>query len=168
MAADVTNALDTRDNILTQLAQQIGITTTVNADGGMSIYTDGGVTLFQGGTARTVAFSPTTTYTPTTTGNAVYVDGVPIRQLVRDDVHVRQSGLTTLRDNTAVTYQAQLDNIAGGLITAFAESDQVGSGPNLPGLVTTPIATSLPASVAGLAGQIAINPSIDPNQGGNP
>src|SRR5262249_57398707 len=45
-------------------------------------------------------------------------------------------------------------------------SDQVGSGPNLPGLVTTPVA--LPASVAGLAGQIAINPSVDPNQGGNP
>ena len=116
MAADVTNALDTRDNILTQLAQQIGITTTVNADGGMSIYTDGGVTLFQGGTARTVAFSPTTTYTPTTTGNAVYVDGVPITgsSAAMPSTSGNLVRLTTLRDNTAVTYQAQLDNIAGG------------------------------------------------------
>jgi flagellar hook-associated protein 1 len=168
--ADVTDAQDTRDNILTQLAQQIGITTTNDPNGGMSIYTDGGVTLFQGGTARTVTFTPTTTYTPTTTGNAVYVDGVPITgsSAAMPSMSGNLIGLTALRDNTAVTYQAQLDNIAGGLISEFAESDQAGTGPNLPGLFTTPGATSLPTSITGLAGQIEINPSVDPNQGGNP
>jgi flagellar hook-associated protein 1 len=67
--ADVTDAQDSRDNILTQLSQQIGITTTASPNGGMSIYTDGSVTLFQGGAARTVTFSPKTAYTPTTAGN---------------------------------------------------------------------------------------------------
>jgi flagellar hook-associated protein 1 FlgK len=63
------DAQDSRDNILTQLSQQIGITTTASPNGGMSIYTDGSVTLFQGGAARTVTFSPKTAYTPTTAGN---------------------------------------------------------------------------------------------------
>ena len=168
--ADVTDAQDTRDNILTQLAQQLGITTTTNPNGSMSIYTDGGVTLFQGGVASTVTFSPTTTYTPTTAGNAVYVDGVPITgsSAAMPSISGNLVGLATLRDNVAVTYQAQLDNIAGGLTSEFAESDQAGTGPDLPGLFTTPGATSLPTSTAGLAGQITVNPSVDPNQGGNP
>ncbi|HMF06501.1 MAG TPA: flagellar hook-associated protein FlgK [Methylocella sp.] len=166
--ADVADAQDTRDNILTQLAQQIGITTTANPNGGMNIYTDGGVTLFQGGTARTVTFSPTTTYDSAATGNAVYVDGVPATggSAAMPSTSGKLVGLTTLRDNIAVTYQAQLDNVAGGLITEFAESDQVGTGPNLPGLFTTPGATSLPTGITGLAGQIVVNPAVDPNQGG--
>jgi flagellar hook-associated protein 1 len=168
--ADVTDAEDTRDNILTQLSQQIGITTTTAANGDMSIYTDGGVTLFQGGIPRTVTFSPTNTYTAGTVGNAVYVDGVPITgsSAAMPSESGNIVGLATLRDNVAVTYQSQLDSIAGALITEFAESDQNGSGPNLPGLFTTAGATSLPSNITGLAGQIEINPSVDPTQGGNP
>ena len=44
---NVTQAEDTRDSILTQLSQQVGISTTTNLNGSMSIYTDSGVTLFQ-------------------------------------------------------------------------------------------------------------------------
>ena len=168
--ADVTDAQDSRDNILSQLAQQIGITTISNANGSMSIYTDSGVTLFQGGVARSVTFTPTTTYTAATTGNAVYVDGVPVTgaSATMPLQSGTLAGLATLRDSTSVTYQAQLDQIAGALINTFAESDQAGSGPNLPGLFTTPGATSLPGGTTGLASQIAINPSVDPSQGGNP
>jgi flagellar hook-associated protein 1 len=168
--ADVTDAQDTRDNILTQLSQQIGITTSIAPNGGMSIFTDGGVTLFQGGAARTVTFTPTTAYSAGTAGNAVYADGVPITggSSVMPSTSGNLAGLTAIRDNIAVTYQAQLDNIANGLISSFAEGDQVGAGPNLPGLFTTPGATALPASITGLAGQITVNPSVDPNQGGNP
>src|SRR5580700_7961998 len=46
--ADVTNELDARDGVLSQLSQQLGIATTGTANGGMNIYTDSGVTLFQG------------------------------------------------------------------------------------------------------------------------
>ena len=168
--ADVTDALDTRDNILNQLAQQIGVTTTTGANGGMSIYTDSGATLFQGGVARSVTFTPTTTYTAATDGNAVYVDGVPITgaSATMPINSGALAGLATLRDSTSVTYQAQLDGIAGGLIGAFAESDQAGTGPNLPGLFTTPGATSLPSATTGLASEIAVNASADPSQGGNP
>jgi flagellar hook-associated protein 1 len=136
----------------------------------MSIYTDGGVTLFQGGVARTVTFSPTTSYSAGTAGNAVYVDGVPItgNSSAMPSASGNLAGLATVRDDIAVTYQAQLDNIANGLISSFAESDQVGTGPDLPGLFTTEGAAALPTGSTGLAGQITVNPSVDPNQGGNP
>ena len=167
--ADVTNAQDTRDNILTQLAQQIGITTTTGANGNMSIYTDSGVTLFQGGAARSVTFSPTNTYTAVDDRQCgVCRWRTHHRRLGVDADRVRQyRGLANLRDNLTVTYQAQLDGMAGALINTFAESDQTGSGPNLPGLFTTPGATSLPTSTTGLAGQISVNASVDPSQGGN-
>ncbi len=167
--ADVTNAQNTRDNILTQLAQQIGITTTTGANSNISIYTDSGVTLFQGGAARSVTFSPTNSYTAATTGNAVYVDGVAVTgaSASMPITSGTIAGLANLRDNVTVTYQAQLDGMAGALINTFAESDQTGSGPNLPGLFTTPGATSIPTSTTGLAGQISVNASVDPSQGGN-
>jgi len=167
--SDVTDAQDTRDNILTQLAQEIGITTTTGANGDMSVYTDSGVTLFQGGAARSVTFSATNSYTAATAGNAVYADGVPVTG-TSSTMPVTSgtiAGLATLRDDLAVTYQAQLDGVAGALVTTFAESAQTGTGPNLPGLFTTPGATSPPTSTTGLAGQISVNASVDPTQGGN-
>jgi flagellar hook-associated protein 1 len=168
-AADVTDLQDSRDSILTQLAQQIGVTTTTGANGDMSIYTDSGVTLFQGGAARSVTFSPTNTFTATTAGNAVFADGIPITgsPAAMPIANGTIAGLATLRDSLTVTYQAQLDGIAGSLINVFSETDQAASGPNLPGLFTTPGATSLPTSATGLAGQISVNASADPNQGGN-
>lgn len=167
--ADVTDMEDSRDSILTQLSQQIGITTVSNSNGGMNIYTDSGVTLFQG-TARTVSFTPTTTYASGTTGNAVTVDGVPITGS-GSTMPIQSgalAGLANLRDNVAVTYQSQLDSIAGNLIGAFAETDQSGGGgATQPGLFTTAGATGTPASDTGLAGTIEVNASVDPNQGGN-
>ena len=72
--ANVSSDQDTRDSVLTQLAQQIGgVTTSTNKNGSMLIYTDSGVLLFQD-TARTVSFTPTSSYTEGVSGNAVTVD----------------------------------------------------------------------------------------------
>lgn len=168
--SDITDAQDSRDNILQALSKEIGITVTTAPNGSMSIYTDGGLPLFQGGVPRSVTFTPTATYTASTVGNAVYVDGVPItgNSAAMPSLSGNLVGLANFRDQVATTYQAQLDNMAGALITAFAESDQNGTGPNLPGLFTTPGASSLPSSITGLAGQIEVNPSVDTSQGGNP
>jgi flagellar hook-associated protein 1 len=172
--ADVTDAEDTRDNILSQLSQQVGVSTVIAPNGSESIYTDSGVTLFQN-TARTVTFTATPTLTAGAKGNAVMVDGVPITG-PSSPMAIQSgalAGLATLRDTTAPQYQAQLDQIANGLVNAFAETNQTNPAtPNpLPGLFTfssysgtIPTATSVPA---GLAGQIKINPSVDPTQGGN-
>ncbi len=89
-------------SILKELSKEIGITTSTAANGDMSVYTDGGVTLFQGGRARSVTFSSTTTYTAATSGNAVYVDGVPITGSSAPMLSTagRIVGLATLRDNS--------------------------------------------------------------------
>jgi flagellar hook-associated protein 1 FlgK len=81
------------------------------------------------------------------------------------------AGLAALRDNIAPQYQAQLDQIAGGLIQSFSESDQSATPtqPNLPGLFTFPGATSAPSlgAATGLAAAIEVNPNVNPAQGGN-
>ncbi|WP_026606648.1 flagellar hook-associated protein FlgK [Methylocapsa acidiphila] len=167
--SDVTDALDQRDQVLTELSKNIGIITTNNPNGDMSIYTDSGVTLFQGGVARSVSFKQTNTFADGVVGNAVYVDGTPITgaSAAMPIASGGIAGLATLRDDVAPTYQAQLDNIANALIGAFAESSQATAGPDLPGLFTTSGSNALPTNATGLAANIMVNPSVDPSRGGN-
>jgi flagellar hook-associated protein 1 FlgK len=171
---DVTDQLDQRDQILASLAEEIGIRTVRRADDDMAIYTDSGLTLFDG-RPRSVTFDRTLVFSPTTAGNAVYVDGVPVTSSQGPLVAKtgRLAGLATVRDNVAVTYQSQLDEIARGLIGTFAESDQSATPtlPDIPGLFTYPGAPAMPPAgtiLTGLAGSIMVNPSADPAQGGDP
>jgi flagellar hook-associated protein 1 len=173
IGADVTDYLDQRDGVLASLSEEVGIRTVTRDNDDMAVFTDSGVTLFDA-KARTVTFDSTLLYSAGTTGNAVYVDGVPITgttgaMLVGSG---RLVGLTTVRDSTAVTYQNQLDEVARGLIETFAESDQTAtpSLPDAPGLFTYAGAPAMPASgtlAVGIAGTIRINPNVDPAQGGN-
>src|SRR4029077_11837639 len=74
---DVTDYLDQRDSIISKLSQEIGISVSIRNNGDAALYTDSGVVLYDR-TARAVNFTPTNAYTPGTTGNAVYIDGVPV------------------------------------------------------------------------------------------
>ena len=121
-----------------------------------------------------MSFTPTPTLVDGANGAPVTVDGVPITG-ANSPMPIQSgalAGYAALRDTVAPEYQAQLDQIAGGLINAFAESDQSATPtlPSLPGLLTTPGATSLPSMSAttGLAAAIEVNPNVDPSQGGNP
>jgi flagellar hook-associated protein 1 FlgK len=166
--ADISGAQDTRDSLLSQLSTQIGITTAQSSNGGMSIATDSGVMLFDQ-TARQVSFTPTNAFAATTTGNDVSVDGVAITgsSAVMGIKSGALAGLTTLRDSTAPAYQDQLDQIAGSLISTFAETSASGSPAQLAGLFTNGGSAAIPTSTAGLAAAISINASVDPAQGGS-
>ena len=167
--SDVTDAEDARDDVLKQLSQQIGITTVAGKNNDISIYTDSGVTLFQDG-ARSVTMQSTAAYTAATTGKAVYVDGIPVTGsgATMPISSGALAGLATLRDSTSVTYQAQLDQMAGSLMTTFKETYQgSGTGPDQAGLFTNGGSTTLPATVTGLAGSISISANVDPSKGGN-
>lgn len=169
--ADVTDALDQRDSLLAQISEEMGVSVVRRANNDMAIYTDSGATLFET-TARAVTFKPTSVFTAGATGNAVYVDGVPVTGAnATMPLHSGNLvGLTKLRDEVAVAYQGQLDEIARGLIASFAESDQSGGGgPDGAGLFTWPGGPGIPADgtiVAGLAGAIRVNAAVDPAQGG--
>ena len=170
---DVTDYLDQRDDIISKLSQEIGVTVSIRSNGDAALYTDSGVVLFDK-SARPVSFAPTNAYTAGTTGNAVYIDGVPVTGAtsVMPLKSGRIAGLAELRDKATVTYQSQLDEIARGLIDAFREVDQSGAAlPDVPGLFTYPGAPAMPAAATvsvGLAGTIAVAASVDPAAGGNP
>jgi len=171
--ADITDHLDHRDRLLLAISEEVGIRTMMRSDNDMVIFTDSGVTLFET-KARAITFEPTLIYTASTTGHPVFADGVQITGAAGGMVisSGRLAGLVTIRDEIATTYQNQLDEIARGLIEAFAESDQSASPtlPDAPGLFTYAGATSVPPSgtiMTGLAGMIIVNPSADPAQGGD-
>ncbi|TWA98787.1 flagellar hook-associated protein FlgK [Bradyrhizobium stylosanthis] len=170
---DVTDYLDQRDSIVSKLSEEVGVEMSLRPNGDAALYTDSGVVLFDK-TARTVSFTATNNYSPGTTGNAVYIDGVPVTgaNSVMPLKSGKLAGLAQLRDKDTVTYQSQLDEIARGLINTFKESDQTAAAlPDVPGLFTYPGAPALPASATvsvGLAGLISVAASVDPAQGGNP
>ena len=165
----INDAMDTRDSILQDLSQYMGISTLQQSNGGTVIYTDSGVTLFET-TPRTVTFSTTTPLSAGVTGAAVVVDGVPVTgsgstmPLKSGSI----AGLAQLRDTLAPTNHSQLDGIASGLISAFAETDPSGGSlPKQTGLLTWSGGPNMPTTSTGLAASIKINPAVDPTQGGS-
>jgi flagellar hook-associated protein 1 FlgK len=169
---DITDALDDRDGVLKNIAEIIGVRTISGPDGRMAIFTDSGVTLFAE-TPRAVTFTSTPVYAATTSGAAVFVDGVAVTD-PGSGMPVSSgeiAGLAALRDTQAVTYQNQLDEIARSLIVLFAEKDvsATPTGPDAPGLFTYSGAPAMPASALtpGLAASIAVAARADPAQGGD-
>jgi len=169
---DVTEALDHRDAILAELSEEVGITTVQRADNDIAVFTDSGVPLFDK-IARTVTLQPSASLVPGTTGNAVVIDGVPVTganatMALRAG---RLTGLAALRDTVAPAYQAQLDEMARGVVEAFAEADQSGGGgADLAGLFTYGGGPAIPPAAAlvdGLALTLQVNPAVDPAQGGS-
>ncbi len=168
---DVTDQLDQRDTILKKISDLIGIQTVPRDGNDIVVYTDGGVVLFER-TPREVTFTSTALLAPGVQGGGVTIDGVA----VTGDGALMPSrsgaivGLVQVRDQTLPAVQSHLDEIARGLIEAFADSDQTGGGkPPLPGLFTWSGATVPPTGliVTGIAGSIEVNPQIDPARGGD-
>ncbi len=169
LGTDVTDMLDKRDGVVAALSEELGVATIRRENNDLAIYTDSGVTLFEGH-ARTVSFEPTHIYLADTPGNAVTIDGVPVTSEaagmpLRDG---RLASLARLRDDVSATYQLQLDEIARGVITAFAELDQSGAGgPALAGVFDAGDTTIPDAGTAGVAGRFRLNPAVDPALGGS-
>jgi flagellar hook-associated protein 1 FlgK len=170
---DTSDALDQRDAILKKIADYVPVSSFKRGDNDMVLMTMDGTTLFEA-VPRTVSFQPSTAYAAGMTGNAVYVDGVPIATATggNTDASGKIAGMIQLRDSVASTMQSQLDEIARGLIAAFAETDQTGgAAPDAPGLFTWTGAPGMPPAgtlVDGLAATIRLNAAMDPSAGGNP
>jgi flagellar hook-associated protein 1 FlgK len=172
-AADLTDELDNRDRLLTELSAEIGVRTVTRANSDVAIYTDSGVTLFDA-VPRAVAMA-NVALPPTGVGAVVYADGVAITgqsapMAVKSG---RLAGLAEIRDGLSLTYAAQLDEVARGLIEAFAETDRSTPAtlPARAGLFTDAGSATVPVTATqspGLAARLTINAAADPRQGGNP
>ncbi|RWH36872.1 flagellar hook-associated protein FlgK [Mesorhizobium sp.] len=166
---DVSDALDQRDALLKKIAEYVPVSTFTRGDNDMVITTKDGTTLFET-VPRSVTFTPSAGYTAGTPGNTIYIDNVPLSAGTGDNTSAdgKLAGMLKLRDGVAATMQSQLDEIARGLITAFAETAP--SQPNAAGLFTWSGAPAIPAAgtlVDGLAGSISVNAAFDPSAGGS-
>ena len=172
--ADVSDAEDQRDGLLKQISQYVSISAIKRDNGDMMLVTSDGATLYET-VPRTVTFDPVAGYDATTTGNAIKVDGVPLSAGTGGNTSAsgRLAAMVQLRDSTATTMQSQLDEIARGLINAFAEtdpSDPTATAGKTPGLFTWDGAPTMPTDGTldpGLAGRIKINPAMDSTVGGS-
>ncbi|WP_442582365.1 flagellar hook-associated protein FlgK [Mesorhizobium sp. ASY16-5R] len=167
---DVSDALDQRDALLKKISEYVPLSTLSRSDNDMVLMTKDGATLFEK-VPRTVSFQASSSYGAGSAGNPVYIDGVPVGlgSGGNTDASGKIAGLVQLRDGVASQMQGQLDEIARGLITAFAEKGTAVA--DRPGLFTWPGAPAMPAAgalVDGLAGSIRINAAFDSSAGGNP
>lgn len=171
--ADINDALDQRDSLLKQISEYVSVSVVRREGNDFALYTGQGVTLFET-VPRSVTFEPLTSYSPGTAGNAIRIDGVPI--IGGDGANTDSVGtlaaMVQMRDDISSEMQSQLDEIARGLITTFAESDvSGGGGPDLAGLFTYSGGPAIPASGTlspGLGLTISVNAAFDPAVGGNP
>lgn len=169
---DMSDAMDSRDTLINRISEEIGVDVLHRANNDVVLVASNGVILFEK-QPRTVSFSPTASYGPSTTGNALYVDGIPVSganaslPLTSGAI----AGQLSLRDGALQDQLNQLDEIARGMVELFAETDQTGGGkPPLAGLFTWSGGPTVPASGAltsGIALTLSVNPLVDPAQGGD-
>ncbi|ACL57287.1 flagellar hook-associated protein FlgK [Methylobacterium nodulans] len=132
--------LDQRDQRITELAQSMDVQTNAVGDGSVTVLTSSGVTLVDHGSAATLAFDGRSQLGP----SAVYSTDASMRgvgtitattpsgariDLVADKA-IRSGSIAaalTLRDDTLVQAQRQLDDLAAGLSRAMSDRNVSGT-----------------------------------------
>ncbi|WP_027486792.1 flagellar hook-associated protein FlgK [Allorhizobium undicola] len=168
---DPNDALDQRDQLLSKISKIVGVATRVDSNNDMSVYTSDGTVLFDT-EARTVTFDPTGGYAAATTGNSVYIDGVPYQPGSGANTTAQGSIAANLqiRDVVAPKMQEQLDETARAVITMFSETtDSSGSDP-MPGLFVWSDTQTPDDGVLepGISSSIAVNTAYVTSEGGTP
>ena len=161
-----------RDQALTKLAEELDIRTVQRNDGGLAIYTGSGAVLYERG-PREVRFQPSATLPPGAPGGQIFIDNIPVTGggAIMRLTGGRLAGLVRLRDDDAAAWGRQLDEIARGLVGAFAEHDASGANPDAPGLFTWSGAPAMPPDgvlIPGFARGLRLNAAADPQAGGDP
>lgn len=166
---DPSSALDEREKVLKQISQIVGVTTATRDNNDMVLYTSDSTVLFET-IPRTVTFEPTSSYTASTVGKKIYIDGVPLDPGEGATTSGQGSlqALLQVRDEIAPTFQSQLDEIARGLVSLYQENGD-------PGLFTWKQADGTAGDVPpdgvvmdGIAATIAVNDNVVTSKGGDP
>jgi len=158
------DSLDTRDELLRRLSDEIGISVNYRENNDIVILTENGLMLFET-QPRNVEFVAQPIYGPATVGNPLRIDGV-VASGATSPMPITSgqiAGYLELRDDILLEQQHQLDEIARGLIELFSEYDRTagGSKPALAGLFTWSGGPGLPASATlepGIAQSLMVNP----------
>jgi len=125
---------DQRDNQVNAIAKEMGITTNIQGNGALYVYTTNGATLLDStfvANSSPVTFTPTPIVSPTASYypppssvfsslSAVKVAGVDITPQIQSG---NIAGDLNVRDNILPTTQSQLDELAAKLTTMFNQND---------------------------------------------
>jgi flagellar hook-associated protein 1 FlgK len=167
---DVTDQIDRRNALLREISGLIDINAHTRANNDMVLFTANGTTLFET-VPRTIGFD-FSALAPGQPGGLLTIDGVVHSGAAATRLGGKIGGLLQIRDDISISYGRQIDELARGLINAFAETDQSGTAtlPDIAGLFTWSGGPALPpggAVLDGLALTIRVNPNADPSQGGS-
>ncbi len=165
--------LDQRRLVIDEINLIVPVNVVARDHGQIALYTDGGAILLDG-PAATVGFAPVGETVPEMTLANGGLSGLEINGLAvkTDSARGAMRGGTLsaqfeIRDELAVAAQAGLDTVARDLIERF---ETAGLDPTValgdPGLFTDGGAAFDAALELGLAGRIALNSVVDPDQGG--
>jgi flagellar hook-associated protein 1 FlgK len=165
---DVSDDLDRRNGIVRDIAELVDVRPSDRGQGDMVLFLGNGATLFEK-IPRQVVLDGPVVLGPGQAGQTLRVDGWPVTH--NDGLGGKLGGLLKVRDDIAVSFGRQLDEIARGLIASTAERDQSATpvAPDLAGLFSYNGGPLLPASgtlVDGLAASILVNETVDLAQGG--
>lgn len=166
---------DTRQKAIDRMAEFLPLRQAPRDNGMVALFTKGGATLVDGPAAQ-LEFTPANVIAPHMTAengllNGLTINGVPV-PVSADDGPVgggRLATLFTIRDETAVNAQADLDALARNLVERFQQAGLDPSrGVGAPGLFTDSGSVFDPADETGLSGRLALNTAVDPASGGAP
>lgn len=162
---------DERQRLIDGISEYMPVTVVNRGFGKIDLYTPQGVALVAG-SARELEFSPANTFGPEHTLasgslSGLTVDGIELTPGSADYGAIPSGmfgGLFTLRDSDIPAFTQQLDALAGELVDRLSAD---GIDPTTvagdPGLFYDPDGA---ATIDGLAARLAINPAVDPDQGG--
>ena len=162
--------IDERGRLLDQISEYLPVQTVQRDSGAIDVLTPEGVYLLQT-TAKQIQFTPSSAFGPNQTLadgdlSGISVDGIALTPGTSSYGAVSSGifgALFTLRDQDMPAFSAQLDTLAGDLVARLSDdSIDPTKTPGTQGLFVDPDGTGDP----GLAGRLALNPAIDPEQGG--
>jgi len=165
--------LDQRQRLVDEINKIVPINIVSRAYGQIALYTDGGAILLDG-PAATVSFTPARDTVPgMTLANGLLsgleINGITVRTGSSNGA-LRGGTLSAqfeIRDELAVSAQADLDAVARDLIERFETTGLDATvAPGGPGLFTDDGLPFDAAEVLGLAGRISLNAVVDAAQGG--
>jgi flagellar hook-associated protein 1 len=170
---DTTGLMDQRQKLVDQISNLVPVKEIQREHDQIALYTTGGTMLVDGRPAK-LDYTPAGIITPDMTLasgalSGLSVNGHAISTTPRGGL-LGEGGLSAqfaIRDKLATDAQAQLDAVARDLIERFtAPGLDPTASPGDPGLFTDAGASFVAANEVGLAGRIAVNTLIQPENGG--
>ena len=169
--SDTASLEDLRQGVLDDLSAIAPIRVLQRDHDAIAVVTKGGLVLVEG-TAAEIQFNGTSTVTEHMTLQNGLLSGLTANG---DDVDISRfvggslAAMFEVRDETLPDFQAELDQLAAGLVTKFQSAAVDPSlGATDAGLFTDGAGAFDPVDQIGLSRRLAINLAADSNQGGDP